>query len=298
MYGENPGLDYQKAQQEKHGDPWHVDHGPSLPKIPNDATAAEMRELVAVHRVAGFVNKHLDDKEVRELLPDDERSFALTVDDWDVTGKQNARGWSCTAYNSNNEEVKFRLASSLDKEEAEMQAAQAIRDRFGVNPEDELMELPDGVVQTLQRLAVSNPTLAIAKYMENRLPADIAAEFSKAVIQSDRGNNDDLLSILSDTLVSFAQHEAVFNVFKWKTPHLSESVEPAFVAFVDANGQGRALTIPLLEYLFSEFQKQGAPEVAPTDADLRNLSDEEVRDLYLKTRALAASGQRPVGVFK
>jgi len=298
MYGTNPGLDYQKAQQEKYGDPWKVDFGPRMPKIPHDATAAEMREMVNAHKVAEFVNAHLGDKEISELLPEDEHSFALTVEDFEVTGKQNSRGWSCKAFNQSNEEVKFRLPPSLDKEQAEMAAAQAIRERFGTNPEDELMDVPDSTIDMLQRLALSNPEYAIALYITNRLPADVAEEFS-AAYDNRVQNSETFISICCDPLVSLANHEAIFHVFKWRTPQLTEAIEPSFVAYVQANRGSRALSISFLEYLFSEFQRQGTPAVAPTDEELRNLRDDEVRDLYLKTRALASQTQpRSVGVFK
>jgi len=305
MYGENPWLDIQKQRQAEHED-WHVDFGPSLPKIPADATAAEMRELVAAHKMAGFVNKHLDDKEVcelLELLPDDERSFSLTVDNWAVSGTQDAGGWNCTAHNQNDDEATFKLPADLDKTQAEMEAARAIRERFGTNPEDELNDLSDGMIDILQRLSIDNPEKAIRLYMLNRLPADLAEEFGAAYDKAaSNGQDEDLLSIVSDPLVSFANHEAVFYVFKWRTPQLTEALEPSFISFVDSNKGGRALSLPLLTYLFEEFQKQnsdGPTEKAPTEDELRNLSDAELASLYFKTRALAAqTGPRPVGVWK
>ena len=308
LYGSNYWLQRHKEKQAE-TDPWHVDW-PTGPRIPANATARTARELVASHRVAQFVNENINDPEVRQYLPEDEKAFGpVNVDDWEVYGKQSARGWSCEAINVSGEGgvFKFRLAASLDKEHAITSAAKVIRDKFGTDIEDDLNELDDSTLAMLQRLAVVDPGRTIFLYMRGRLPEDLAEELTAAYQRANGGLGDEeLLRVVSDPIVSYVNNEAVGQVFIWRTPQLAPDDRPGFSTFLNQRLGGQALSLPLLDSLFREWQTgrtinrlAETEETPPTDEELRQLSDDELSSLFFRTRALAAqNAPRTPGVLR
>lgn len=287
LYGENPWLEVHKRQQAEN-DPWKV-QWPTGPKIPADANAKTAREIVNTHKVAEFVNQNLSDPEVRALLPEDEREFGpVHVEQWEMYGKQSAKGWSCQAFDGTNS-IKFRLSASLDKQHAVATAARAIREKYGTNVEDDLNDLEIGTLQMIQRVAVQDPGRAIILFMQNRLPAELAEEFTAACGKANE-DDEDLIRLVTDPTVAFVNNEAVYQVFKYRTPQLSPDDVPTFEAFADSRIGNNALSITILEALFQEWQEsieQGTiaaqQEQAPTEEELRSLPDEELSSLYFQT---------------
>lgn len=287
LYGENPWLEIHKTQQSKN-DPWKV-QWPTGPKIPADATAKVARDLVTSHKVASFINSNLNDPEVRALLPESEREFGpIQVDEWEMYGKQSAKGWSCQAFDGTNS-IKFRLSASLDKEHAITRAARFLREKYGTTIEDDLNDLDNATLQMIQRVSASDSGRAIILFMQARLPQELAREFTDAC---DKANEDDsdLIRLVTDPTVAYVNNEAVYQVFKYRTPQLSPEDVPSFEQFANSRIGDNALSLPILESLFQEWQEgieQGSitaqQEQAPTEEELRSLSDGDLTSLYFQT---------------
>jgi hypothetical protein len=288
LYGENPWLEVHKRQQAEN-DPWKV-QWPTGPRIPTDANAKTAREIVNTHKVAEFVNQNLNDPEVRALLPEGECEFGpVHVDEWEIWGTQSSKGWSCSAVNGS-ETVNFRLSASLDQQHAITTAARAIREKYGTNVTDDLNDLEEGSLAMIQRLAVSDPSRALFLYMHARLPDNLADELGDAYKKAGNGDDSDLLSVVTDPVISYVNNEGCYQIFLWRTPQLSPEVRPLFDQFVGERIGNQALTIPVLEILFKEWQTGKTIETiaaqqneAPTEEELRSLPDEALTSLYFQT---------------
>ena len=126
--------------------------------------------------------------------------------------------------------------------------------------------------------------------MHARLPDDLADELGAAYEKAGNGDDSDLLSVVTDPVISYVNNEACYQIFLWRTPQLSSEGRPFFDQFVGERIGNQALTIPVLEILFKEWQTGNTlgtiaaqQNQAPTEEELRSLPDEALSSLYFQT---------------
>lgn len=249
-------------------------------------------------RVTAFVNSNAEDPDIKELLPEDLSIFeeqSADFPDYYLLGTLRGKKWYVSALNEKDDAraFKFVLSNDLDREHAIAAAHSYLETRLG----PKFRELSPKDINLIQRTSVNDRDEAMLLYLRARLPLPWAQELESLIVQSDiTGTTSKVLEYVSKPEINEVLEEGIFNTWFWNRPH----VEPTFELreFFELRTANIVLTFPVLDTLLKQYQTgkavnqlglQPVPAVV-TEQDLNDLPDDEVADLFNKTRAARSRG--------
>jgi hypothetical protein len=262
------------------------------------------RNKTPAQKLADFANENLHDPQVRALLPEDYAVFeeqSADHPDYCLLGTMLGRGkWSVTALNERDASRTFKFVlggklvtgkdhtaetTQLDREEAIGIAYQELEKRLG----PKFRDLSPTDINMIQRLSLNNRELALELYLKARLPQEWEHELNRLSARAETtGDNLRLLKFMSNPAIAPALEEAIYSVWFWNKPHIEES--PELREFFQNRTADTVLTFSFMDHLHKQFQtgrlvnNLGPLSPKPEAADLNDLSDEQVTDLFHRTR--------------
>jgi hypothetical protein len=243
-------------------------------------------------KVTAFINSNPDDPDLKELLPEDLSVFEEQSSDFPeyiLVGTMGRGKWRVTAVNQEDASgtFKFVLGNDLERERAIAAAERYLESRVG----PKFRELIQKDINLIQRTAVTDRNEAMLLYLRSRLPLPWSQELESLIVQSDiTGSVSRVLEYVSKPEINEVLEEAIFNVFFWNKPHIEPTEE--LKEFLQQRTANIVLTFPVLDNLLKQYQtskavnqlgSQSVPAVV-TEQELNTLSDDEVVDLFNKTR--------------
>jgi hypothetical protein len=254
-----------------------------------------------LEKVTRFVNENADNPDIKELLPADLSIFeeqSADFPDYYLLGTLRGKKWYVAALNDKDDAraFKFVLSNDLDREGAITAAHSYLETRVG--PKFRTLTQTD--VHKIQRLAASNRDAALSLYICACLPQQWEQEFVRLGAEAEiTGSTMKLLEFTAKPEINPIVEEAVYAVWYWSKPGVE--LTPELDAFIQRRTEDRVLTFPILDSLLQKFQtgrainhlgSQSAAEAGPSQEDLENLSEQEVEELYQKTRVERARSRR------
>jgi hypothetical protein len=243
-------------------------------------------------KVTAFVNLNPDDPDIKELLPVDLSVFeeqSADFPDYCLLGTLRGKQWYVTALNEKDDAraFKFVLTNDLDRDRAIAAAHRYLENQVG----PKYRELSQKDFNLIQRTSVIDRNEAMLLYLRAKLPLPWADELESLIVQSDiTGSVSRVLEYVSKPEINEVLEEALFNVFFWNKPHIEPTEE--LKEFLQQRTANIVLTFPVLDSLLKQFQtgkavNQLGSQPVPADVteqELNTLSDDEVVDLFNKTR--------------
>jgi hypothetical protein len=241
-------------------------------------------------RIVDFVNANLDDEEVREALGGlaEELKFSVKLASTDVTisGFLDSNGWHVRATDDEGFDTKFRLPKTLTRDEALSQSTRHVSSQLG--PQFRSLTEPQRIM--VERLAASDRQQAMILYVKYRLPEEMQFDFQWSLDVAEAQNDPTgVLEFVSDPKVNAVVEEAVLQTYLWSNPRAGSDFEQ----YVFENRGGRLITLSLLDVLWKRYSTRGAvnlltqeQEPSPSEADLDDLSDEQVQVLLQDSKRL------------
>jgi hypothetical protein len=270
----------------------YVDHSGYVQELREGETAPAAQGSTLLEKVTQFVNDNADDLDVKELLPVDLSVFeeqSADFPDYCLLGTLRGKKWYVTALNEKDDAraFKFVLTNDLDRDRAIAAAHRYLENRVG----PKYRELSQKDLNLIQRTSVIDRNEAMLLYLRAKLPLPWAQELESLIVQSDiTGSVSRVLEYVSKPEINEVLEEAIFNVFFWNKPHIEPTEE--LKEFLQQRTANIVLTFPVLDNLLKQYQtskavnqlgSQPVPAVV-TEQELNTLSDDEVVDLFNKTR--------------
>jgi hypothetical protein len=249
-------------------------------------------------RVTAFVNANAEDPDVKQLLPEDLSLFDIQSPDFPdyyLLGTPRGKKWFVTALNEKDDARAFNFVFSndLDRKHAVAAAHNYLETRVG----PKFRELSQKDINLIQKTSVNDRNEAMLLYLRARLPLPWAQELESLIVQSDiTGSTSKIMEYVSRPEINEVLEEAIFNTWFWNRPHIEPT--PELREFLELRTANIVLTFPVLDTLFKQYQtgkavnqlgSQPVPAVV-TEQDLNDLPDDEVADLFNKTRAARSRG--------
>lgn len=254
--------------------------------LPPGASGAE--------RLTHFLNGHLEDQEIAALLPQEEHVVIARFRDYEICGRFKDNEWHIRAIDTvaDEPEIRFRMSGSYDQDQAAVHAQNYIENQLAIRPR----ELSQADINFIQRLAPSNREFAVGLFLKSCLPERYEQELNRLLADMEAtGSNLELLRFMSEPDISSIGEDAVFNVWVWSCPGIEFTQE--LQDFVEQRTATTVVTFAVLDKLYSEYKfgRAVALTTAPppvTEQQLNGLSDDQVSDLYNKTRVEFARSRR------
>jgi hypothetical protein len=270
----------------------YVDHSGYVQELREGETAPAAQGSTLLEKVTQFVNDNADDLDVKELLPVDLSVFeeqSADFPDYCLLGTLRGKKWYVTALNEKDDAraFKFVLTNDLDRDRAIAAAHRYLENRVG----PKYRELSQKDLNLIQRTSVIDRNEAMLLYLRAKLPLPWAQELESLIVQSDiTGSVSRVLEYVSKPEINEVLEEAIFSVFFWNKPHIPPTEE--LQEFLQQRTANIVLTFPVLDNLLKQYQtgkavNQLGSQPVPADVteqELNNLSDDEVVDLFNKTR--------------
>jgi hypothetical protein len=275
----------------------YVDSSGYVQELHEGESAPVPQGRTLLEQVTKWVNENPDDHDIKGLLPEDLSVFeeqSADFPDYVLFGTLRGKKWYVSALNEKDDAraFKFVLSNDLDREGAISAAHSYLETRVG----PKYRELSQKDLNLIQRTSVIDRNEAMLFYLRAKLPLPWADELESLIVQSDiTGSVSRVLEYVSKPEINKVLEEAIFNVFFWNKPHIEPTEE--LKEFLQQRTANIVLTFPVLDTLLKQYQTSravshlGAAEAAaaaPSQQDLDDLSDDQVADLFNRTRVEVA----------
>jgi hypothetical protein len=250
------------------------------------------RDRTPAQKLADFANANLSDPEIASLLPEQTHVVIARYRDYEISGRFDDGEWHIVAVDTvgNGPDIRFRMDGGFDQDEAAAHARNGVKNELAIRPR----ELTETDINFVRRIAPTNRELAVAHFLKSRLPAKFERELNQLAAEIEAtGSSLELLKFMSHPDINDIASEAVSEVWRWAQPHLKFTSE--LEEFLQDRTAGSVLSFVLLDRLLKEFHvgRQLAMTTASvTEANLNELPDEQVADLYNRTRVEFARSRR------
>jgi hypothetical protein len=276
----------------------YVDSSGYVQELHEGESAPVPQGKTGLERVTRWVNENPDDPDVKELLPEDLSVFeeqSADFPDYYMLGTLRGKKWYVTALNEKDDAraFKFVLSHDIDREHAIAAAHDHLETRVG----PKFRDLSQKDINLIQRTAVNDRNEAMLLYLRAKLPLPWAQELESLIVQSDiTGSASRVMEYVARPQINEVLEEAIFNTFFWNKPHIEPTEE--LKEFLQQRTANIVLTFPVLDNLLKQYQTTKAVNqlgsqpvpVEVTEQELNDLPDDEVADLFNKTRAARSRG--------